>query len=219
MTRIAQYVSWIVGLGLNVLVIRAMLHGAYREYRLAFGYTVALLLTTVIEIAAKTGPRVVHWNVYYWIDDIVLNILVFCVVIAFIDGAAKYATRRPVQRRWLIAGAAAICVISLLAHAGSPRLNSRMTLVSRDLNACAVVLDLILWSVLVTSRKPERRLLLLSGGLGIQLTGAIIGEELSGKFRSAVFAASLLEVVTYLVALYIWWRAFRLPKNYQQAAP
>jgi hypothetical protein len=212
MSQIAQYISWAVGLWLNVLVIRALLRGGYRQYRLVFSYALALLLTTVIEIAAKTSPRSMHWNVYYWIDDAVLNVLVFCVVIAFIDDAARQTARRAIQRRWLIAGAAVISITSFVVHSGSRTLNHRMTLVSRDLNACAVVLDLILWSLLVTSRQPDRRLLLLSGGLGIQLTGAIIGEELSGNFRSAVFLGALLEVITYLAGLYVWWRALRPAK-------
>jgi hypothetical protein len=217
MRQLAQYVSWGVGLWLNVLVIRAMLRGQYRQYRFAFAYVLALLLTTVIEIAAKTGPRSAHWNIYYWIDDVILNVLVFCVVLAFIDEAASQAARRPLGRGWLIAGASLIGVTSFLVHSGAQRLNSRMTLVSRDLNAAAVILDLILWSLLVTSRRPDRRLLLLSGGLGIQLTGATIGEELGSRFRSAVFAGALLEVVTYLVALYIWWRAFRPARTPQSA--
>src|SRR5579864_2089986 len=178
MSRIAQYVAWAIGLWLNVLVIRAMLRGSYRHYRLAFTYTLALLFTTVVEIAAKTAPKSVHWNVYYWIDDVILNVLVFCVVIAFIDKAAAHAAKPPLKRHWLVAGAALIGITSLLVHYGAPHLNHWMTLVSRDLNACAVILDLILWSLLVTSRKPDHRLLLLSGGLGIQLTGALIGDEL-----------------------------------------
>jgi hypothetical protein len=82
-----------------------------------------------------------------------------------------------------------------------------------------VVLNFILWSLLVTYRRLDRRLMLLSGGLGIQLTGAIIGQELSGTFRRAVFAGALLQVVTYLVGLYIWWQALRPAKHPPGATP
>ena len=218
MSQIAQYISWAIGLWLNVLIIRALLRGTYRQYRLLFSYAVALLLATVIEIAAKTGPRAPHWNLYYWIDDAILAVLVFCLVIAFIDEAARHTAKYGVTRIWLIAGAALIGVVSFLVHGGSRTFNGRMTMVSRDLNACAVVLNLILWSLLVTYRRPDRRLLLLSGGLGIQLTGAIIGDELSGTFRKAVFAGALLQVVTYLVGLYIWWQALRPAKGSQAVA-
>src|SRR5579864_8623205 len=141
MSRIAQYVAWAIGLWLNVLVIRAMLRGSYRHYRLAFTYTLALLFTTVVEIAAKTAPRSQHWNVYYWIDDVILNVLVFCVVIAFIDEAARHTARYPVKRIWLFVGAVLIGLISYMVHQGSRTLNGLMTLVSRDLNGCAVVFN------------------------------------------------------------------------------
>jgi hypothetical protein len=214
MRQVLQYVAWTIGLGLNLMVISALLRGSYRHYRLVFAYLVALLLSTVIEIAAGTAPHSVSREVrdtYYWVDEVILQVLVFCVVIAFIDEAAKRARQSLVKRSWLIIGAGVILITSFLAHRGL-RVNLRMTLVSRDLNICAVILDLILWSLLVTSRRPDHRLLLLSGGLGIQLTGAIIGQSLRQLSRSAVLPGVLLEVSTGFLGLYIWWRAFR-PTN------
>jgi hypothetical protein len=84
-----------------------------------------------------------------------------------------------------------------------------MTLVTRDLNIWAVILDLILWSLLVASRRRNRPLLLLSGGLGIQLTGAIMGQSLRRMSPDLFFAGALLEVSTSLLALFVWWRALR----------
>ena len=74
-----------------------------------------------------------------------------------------------------------------------------------------MTLDLILWSLLVASRKPDRRLLLLSGGLGIQLTGAILGASVRGLAHNHAlfFLGTALEVITGFIALYVWWRAFR----------
>ena len=209
MQQALQYCAWGVGLWLNLLVISALLRGGYRQYPFAFAYAVALLLSTVAEIAASALPREVQrW--YYWTDEIILDILVFCVVIAFIDHAAADANRNPVQRGWLITAAALIFAASFLIRRGPlADLNRWMTLVSRDLNICAVILDLMLWSLLLASRRPNRRLLLLSGGLGIQLTGAILGESVRGLSRSGRIPGTFLEVITGLLGLYIWWRAFR----------
>lgn len=207
MRQALQYISWAVGLGLNLLVIAAMLRGSYRQYRFAFAYVVALLLTTVVEIAAATAARALPLDVYYWIDEAILDGLVFCVVIALIDQAAEHAPGR-IKRRWLIAGAAALVAASVALRSGPGHFNHRMTVVSRDLNMCAVILDLILWTVLAASRRPDRRLLLLSGGLGIQLTGAIMGQSLRQISRGTVLAGILLEVITGFLGLYIWWRAF-----------
>jgi hypothetical protein len=208
MRDVVQYLAWAVGLWLNVLVIAALVRGQYREYPFAFIYAVALLLATATEIAAYTLPHSRIQSIYYWTDEVILDILVFCVVIAFIDRAAQDAPRRPVKRHWLIAGAAIISVASYFAHSGQ-NFNRQMTLVSRDLNLCAVGLDVILWSVLIAARRPNRRLLLLSGGLGVQLTGAIIGESLRNVSRRMSLAGGLLEVGTGLLGLYIWWRALR----------
>jgi FtsH-binding integral membrane protein len=129
-------------------------------------------------------------------------------VIAFIDEAARDSKQKVVERHWLVLAAALICAVSFAIHRSS-HLNRQMTLVSRDLNICAVILDLMLWSLLLTARRPDRRLMLLSGGLGLQLTGAIMGEQLRHFSHSLLLTGTLLEVTTGFLGLYIWWRALR----------
>ena len=202
-----QYGSWVIGLGLNLLVISALLRGTYRQYPFVLLYSVALLLSTVVEIALRSAPKTVQED-YYWANEIILDVLVFCLVIAFIDEASHYSRQRPVPRRWLILLSALIFCGSFVTHRGS-HLNRQMTLVSRDLNICAVILDLVLWSLLMTARRPNRQLLLLSGGLGLQLTGAIMGESLRHLSHRLFMTGTLLEVTTGFLGLYIWWRALR----------
>jgi hypothetical protein len=60
--------------------------------------------------------------------------------------------------------------------------------------------------------------MMLSGGLGLQLTGAIMGEQLRQFSRSMVIPGSLLEVITGFLGLYIGWRALR-PVSAPQRAP
>jgi hypothetical protein len=86
----------------------------------------------------------------------------------------------------------------------------QMTLMSRDLNICAVILDLILWSLLVKARRPDRILLLLSGGLGMQLSGTIMGDQLIKASNALYPLGALVLVTTSLLGTYIWWRALRL---------
>ncbi len=208
MDRALQYLAWAVWLWLNGLVISALLRGEYRRYPFAFAYAISLVLATVVEIAASTLPNAFARDLYYWVDEGITDILVFCVVISFIDNAAKGATKTPIERGWLVLAAALIFVTSLLVHRGG-NFNLQMTLVSRDLNIAAVLLDLVLWSLLVTSRRPDRTLLLLSGGLGIQASGSIMSGALVRLSRETFLAGSLLGVITGLLGLYIWWRAFR----------
>src|ERR1022692_3569938 len=197
MQQALQYSAWAIGLWLILRVIFVLVRGSYRQYPFVFAYLVTLLVSTVVEIGLRAAPQSVQ-DGYYWIDEVILDVLVFCVVIAFIDEAARHSKQKLIERHWLVLAAALICAVSLA--------------ISRDLNICAVILDLILWSLLLTARRPNRRLLLLSGGLGLQLTGAIMGEQLrnlSHSLHSLLLTGQLLEVTTALLALYIWWRALR----------
>ena len=208
-----QYSSWAIGLWLNVLVISALARGSYREYPFVFGYSLTLLLSTLMEIGLQFSSKSVQ-HIYYWFDEIMLDLLVFCVVIAFIDEASQHSKQRTIPRRWLILISALIFAVSFLMHQHYS-LNRRMTLVSRDLNICAVILDLMLWTLLMTARRPDRALLLLSGGLGLQLTGAIMGEQLRHFSHSLFWTGTLLEVTTGFLGLYIWWRALRATRVIQ----
>ena len=70
--------------------------------------------------------------------------------------------------------------------------------------------------LLAAARRPDRGLMLLSGGLGLQLTGAIMGEQLRHFSRRLLLTGTLLEVTTGFLCLYIWWRALgvaRLPAH------
>src|ERR1035438_6228587 len=173
MPLVLQYGAWAIGLWLNLRVISALVRGSYREYPFVFAFALSLLASTVIEIGLQAAPQTVR-DGYYWIDERILDVLVFCVVIAFIDEAARYSKQKTIKRRWLMLAA-----------------------------------DLILWSLLVAARRPNRRLMLLSGGLGLQLTGAIMGEQLRNLSRSLRPEGIFLEVVSGFLGLYIWWRALR----------
>lgn len=203
-----KLIAYAIGLWLNLCVIATLVRGSYRQYPFVFAYAVALLLSTIVEIAVNPFVRSQAYSYYYWSDELLLDILVFCIVIAFIDEAARNSTRTPIERRWLILAAACILAGSLAVHR-NPHFNKWMTLVTRDLNICAVIMDLILWSLLVTARRPNRRLMLLSGGLGLQLAGAIMGEQLRNFSHRLFLTGTLLEISTGLLALYIWWRALR----------
>jgi hypothetical protein len=222
MQHALQYGAWAIGLWLNLLVIFALARGSYRQYPFVFAYAVTLLASTAVEIGMQGAPRTVQ-DQYYWIDEAILNVLIFCLAIAFIDDAARQSKQKLMARHWLVLAAALICAVSFAVHHSS-HLNRQMTLVSRDLNICAVILDLILWSLLAAARRPDRqrlpdrRLMLLSGGLGLQLTGAIMGEQLRQFSRRLLLTGTLLEVITGFLCLYIWWRALR-PAPAPRGAP
>jgi hypothetical protein len=219
MHRALQYAAWAIGLWLDVRVISVQLRGSYREYPFVFAYVLSLLVSTVAEIGLQGASDEVR-DFYYWVNEAVLDVLVFCVVIAFIDQAARYSRQKTIGRRWLILASILILAVSLAIH-HSAKFNMKMTLISRDLNISAVILDVILWSLLVAARRPDRRLMLLSGGLGLQLTGAVMGEQLLqfSPSPSLKMTGTLLEVSTSLLGLYIWLLALQTQKKVGPEGP
>lgn len=87
---------------------------------------------------------------------------------------------------------------------------------SRDLNFFSAILNLILWALLIGSKEKDFRLLLISGGLGIQYTGAALGQSLRTLSPTTTLAGNIVVLVSHFLCLYVWWEAFR--KN-QVAAP
>src|SRR5262249_8437331 len=115
------------------------------------------------------------WSI--WGDtQLVLQIAVYAAVISLIYQASARLTRRERERHSVIAGAILFAGISLLIHY-SPALARRdwMTPWLRDVHFCSAILDLLLWTLLMTRPSVDRVLLLLSGGLGIKFAGEAIG--------------------------------------------
>lgn len=128
MRALLQYASWIIGLPLELLIIAALIRGPYRRLPFVFIYTLALFLTTVVEMpvnaAYLTGVRLSHSPAfYYWIDEGVLQVLVYAVVISLIYGATEEIRSRTLVRTALT-GAAAVFAGGILSNPlQSPRSN------------------------------------------------------------------------------------------------
>jgi|SRR5581483_9829010 len=208
-----QYLSWVIGVILELLVIGALSRGLYRRFPFVFAYCTTLFLTTVVEVAAKTASgthfRLLFRNLY-WIDEIISQILIFCLVLDLIHQASEASTKRRPIRLFVFAVALVVPIASFLLHYRPDlRLNAWMTLVSRDMSFCSVILDLALWLLLIAARKKDRLLLLVTGALGVQFTGAAIGQSLRHLSRNTVAFGNLVLVFSSLFCLYAWWQAFR----------
>jgi hypothetical protein len=220
--RIAlQVCGWLIGLPLEFLIIAALLRGGYRRFPLIFIYVIGDFLTTVVELPSALGyNRGMQWAAnalpaVYWLDEVIMQVLVYAVVMSLIYQATDKLRSRRIVRALLIAGAILFAGISFLVHR-SPALNwgSFMTPWTRDLNFCSAILDLALWMMLIAAREKDHRLLLLSGGLGIQFTGEAVGEStrdlaMRSHSRPISLLGNALIMLTNLLFLYIWWQALR----------
>ena len=232
-----QLCGYAVGLPLELLIVAAMLRGPYKRFPILFAYTIASFLTTVVEIPAyiehyiKIPAGIAYYlggsqaqrsrASFYWFDEQVLMVLLFLVVVTLIWHATADLRSRKLVRLILIAGPIVFASVSFLIHynPNAPGPGEWMTPWTRDLNFGSAILDLGLWTLLIASRKKDRRLLMLSGALGIQFTGEAIGGAIRNlavsiygrtqQARPLVLTGDVMMMAADLVCMYIWWQAFR----------
>jgi hypothetical protein len=222
MRNAIQVCSYLVGLPLEVLIIAALLRGAYRRFPFVFGYAVASFLASAVEtplfilgsLAKESRSLYVRT---YWIDEQVLLPFVYALVISLIYQASQPLRSRRIVRALVIAGALLFAGITFLIHFDRRiKVGEWMTPWTRELNFCAAILDLGLWGMLIGSRRKDQRLLILTGALGIQFTGEAIGESIrqlaqAGQHALVSYGASLGIMASNMIFLWMWWQAFRTP--------
>lgn len=220
MGEVLQYLGWLVGLPLEFLIIAALLRGPYRRFPLLLLYSLALFLTTVIEISVNqayfAGVRFgVSRATYYWVDEGIREGLLFAVVLSLAYLATEKLESRTVVRTALIAGGIFFAVASFLIHhhnqlAAEPGRWRWMTPWVRDIDFAAAIVDLAVWTLLIGSRNRDTQVLLLAGGVGIQFAGAAIGESLRILLEHfSPLLGGVFEMATALAGMWIWWRALR----------
>ncbi len=198
-----------LGIALQLLVINALVRGAIRRYRALFAYVVVLFLTTIVEAAVFYRPAATWITTdYYWAFDAVRQALIFLIVLSFTDQALPGSHRVP-SVRGVLWGGAALFVAASLYFTRDPVFGRWMTDLSRNLGFLAVALNMILWAVLLRSRRVDRVLLMVTGGMGIQMAGKAIGHSLRQVSGNGVLPGNLVLVLSHLLCLYIWWQAFR----------
>ncbi|MGP8244981.1 MAG: hypothetical protein ACLQVN_10740 [Bryobacteraceae bacterium] len=215
-----QICGWLVGIPLELLILGALLRGGYRRYPLVFLYAVAEFLATVAEIPASwayfQGAKSTLGAVW-WFDQTLLQLLVYATVLSLLYRATDSRPGRRSLRIAIILGAAIFAggSLGIHLHTGDGSWHAAW---SRDLNFTAVIVDLILWTFLIAKRSADSQLLLLSSGLGVQFCGGAIGEALrqlalQNRSRALSLAGGLVMLVSYLMFLFIWWRALRTAEN------
>lgn len=222
MVEVFQYAFWLIALPLELLVIASLLRGAYRRFPLLLVYSVALFLTTMIEISVNqayfSGTALAHSRAtFYWVDEGIRQGLLFAVVISWAYLATGSLHSRNLVRVALIAGGVVVAGSSFLIHhhaqlaAGVGRWRW-MTLWVRDIAFAAAIVDLAVWALLLAYRHKDSQLLLLTGALGIQFAGDAIGESLRFVLKSSTLGpGEVVEVFTSLATFWIWWQALRRP--------
>jgi hypothetical protein len=220
--RFAIYIaSAVIGVPLELMVIAGLLRGGYRKFPLIFVYSILNFLATIVEIpstvafymgVAGAGRLAAD---YWWNNEALFQVLNYLIVMSLIYQAAAELRSRRIVRVSLFAGGLLFAGVTFLVeyNPALPR-GLWMTSWTRDLNFCFAVLDLAPWAFLIGRKDKDERVLLLSGGMGVLLTGEAIGtalRQMALKNRSHALALSggLIMMLSNLVFLFVWWQAFR----------
>ena len=213
--QVVQWAFIIAGAIVQVLLIATLVRGSYRDFPFLLAYAIASFLATAVEVAAILD--LMGWSrytyKYYWINDAILQTLIVLLVLSLVHLSLREHPRRSFLMRVLGLAAVAVATISLAVYWEEP-LNHRMTNVARNLSFGAVLLNLALWMSLLRDRLPDRRVLFISGALGIQMTGQAIGHslrQLATPSRSLflVNAGNIAIAVAHVMCLYLWWQVLR----------
>jgi len=210
-----QWVIFFASLALQVYVIALLRRGAYKDYPFVLAYLLVLLVTSFADAAALakviTLSKSAHLYFYYR-NEAARQFLLFIVVVSLIERAMKASPHRG-KVRMILAGMAVLAAgVSLSVHSSARTFTLWMTEVARDLSFGSVALTLLLWSLLISWRRKDHQLLMVTGGLGLQFTAEAIGQslrQLSQGDHTIQLIGNLLMSVAHVLRLYVWREAFR----------
>lgn len=205
-----QWVLWTAGFALQAAVLRAMLRGPWRRLPVVLLFIVVLMLTTVTDVAAKlTVSSTKAFVAYYWCAELLRQSALFAVTVSLIlQLVAQARSRRSLAT--IIVGSAVVFWSASVLLSHQPVLNIWMTRVVRNLSFGSAALNVLLWFSLISRQSRDLQLLLVAGGLGIQMTGDAIGQSFRALFprQNPEFVGSLFVVIAHFLCLLIWWYAF-----------
>ena len=200
-----------VGLAAQLLVIYALISSDPRRFGGLLFYLLVLFLTTVADLAVFLGVGAwPDWyREYYYLNNTLRHLSGFVALVSLVHLATVAAPDRVITRFKIVAGAVLVIAMSLLLASGQWP-DQYMNTASRNLSFATVILNIVLWLALVKNRATDRRLFLVSGGLGLNMAGEAIGQSLLGISPAVETLGNLVGIGSHFLCLYVWWSAFRL---------
>lgn len=192
-----------------------MLGGAWRRYPVLFAYIgLTFALSAPMSIAFLAGGAT--WTGVsqsaYWILSLSMQLCGVGLVLSLLRRAGD--TRPEIVRLvgWLTLAFLAALGGSAAWHfdafaAGRP--NRWMTFVSRDVAIVSTAFNLLLWSVLLSNRRRDHTLLLVSAGLGLQCSIDAIGHALRFFPNELREAGNFVISAGSILTSYLWFRVFQ----------
>lgn len=192
-------------------LIIALLQGPVRKYLIILLYCVTRLVLLMAEglVIRVAGPGSLLYSKLYWTDEVALDLLLFQTVIVLtfqsLEGSPLRASLGKVLATAVTAAVALPFLLFKQPYWGSRWLDHT----SQLLNFGGALMNLVLWTALLASKRRDPQLLTVSAGLGVAVTGAAISWGVRLLIPRSRWAADMLLGVTHVAGVFIWWWAFR----------
>ena len=203
--QLVQFLLVGAGFLLQVLLISTLWSGAYKKYPFLFAWALFALLGTLAEVAvvlelAKTGVT----EQYNWVSELTAEMLTLATLVSMFWNALE-GQRGRTKRVLSVVGALGLYLAFSAWVSWNP---NQMTSFFRNMSFGCMLLTLALWLILL--RHPNRPLLLICGGFGIQLAGTAIGHSLRYLSTYTVTAGNLMIMLSYLIGMSLFYIAVRV---------
>jgi len=195
--------SFLLEVGVLVSILRSRL---YRSYPIilaisVFGVAGVLLFTVALHYWRTDS---LSYGVFYWTTDFLNHALILLLVISLIGRALDPPAGKAVLVLTLFVFAWGLGWLAVLRN--EPAWETALTV---RLSFCEEILNFILWIALIRSRRRDTILFLVTAGIGLQVTGEVIGHTIRiYAGRRFLWLPDILVVVAEMLCLLIWNYAF-----------
>lgn len=214
MAKFLQYavtdIAPLIALLFQALVIFRFLDSRNRNYPLAILFTLILFPLTIFAYTLRLRPDLIPITVgfteAYNLADLCTYILLLLLMLQ-LTYKTLVQLRESTQMVWVLAGVSALIAITAFLFFERDPTRTRQVV-----SFWMVLLNLFWWTLLLRKRKVERRVMLLSTGIGLLMTGQVISDGLlilDNHKKWYLIAAYLIMYLTHYACLYSWFSAFR----------
>jgi hypothetical protein len=212
----------VLSIALQAVLVLFLLWRFLKRYAIILIYCLLQLSATVVAwlLWSDQGRQSVAYRNFYWTAEVALDLTLFLAVILLTYQALEGSKIRPQMGRLL--GGVVIFALALpfVLLRGPVFGNNWFNHASQMLTFGAALLNLGLWTALLTNRKRDPLLLKVSVGLGIAMTGAAIAYGMRELFVRLieVRVVDLFASATHVAGVFIWCWAF-WPKARRRVPP
>lgn len=203
----------IPAIALQALLISRFFNRSARDYPIGIVYSIVLICLTLGAILFQSWREFVKFLPYLSLAEIIMHILLLCLMLQLTYQTLEQLSL-PVSRVWgLVVLSFVVLVGSYLIFEGKPA--QVFVKIRQVFSFWMVLLNLHWWTLLLRKRIQSRRVLLLSAGIGLQMTGQVISDglyALPGAGTKTILAGYIVALGTHLASLYSWFVAFS-PEN------